>query len=374
MYKKAQRILSVALFLIGWSDPGSGQSLQQFYTQNRGTWNSTVFIGADDGDPEALLSRPGSMGIDSKGSMYILDSQECCIKKFDSKGGFIKSFSRKGKGPGELEMAVRMVITGPDQIVVYDLGNRRFTVFDSEGQYVSSTAITDFVWNFCISPKGAYYIELHEWDWNGKKGGTLYTIVQLGKDFKSHSVVDSVRIKDNTFTQTPVRSNMPVPFAPRPSWGVLSDDRVWVALAGDYVLRFFSPDLNLLKQVQHQGKPIAVTNEDQEAFFKSITFSTSDGGRAQGAPDHMRKGVEFPAYKPWFNYVISDNEDHLLFYTFAAKDGKAACDIFSSQGEFIAQREMPMFNGAGGSCFVHDAVYTLALENDAPVLRKFQLK
>ena len=239
MYKKAQRILSVALFLIGWSDPGSGQSLQQFYTQNRGTWNSTVFIGADDGDPEALLSRPGSMGIDSKGSMYILDSQECCIKKFDSKGGFIKSFSRKGKGPGELEMAVRMVITGPDQIVVYDLGNRRFTVFDSEGQYVSSTAITDFVWNFCISPKGAYYIELHEWDWNGKKGGTLYTIVQLGKDFKSHSVVDSVRIKDNTFTQTPVRSNMPVPFAPRPSWGVLSDDRVWVALAGDYVLRFF---------------------------------------------------------------------------------------------------------------------------------------
>ena len=71
-----------------------------------------------------------------KGSYYICDAEECCVKVFSANGQFIRKIGRKGQGPGELGTTFKLDIDEESGLIYCaDAGNSRIDVFESSGDF-----------------------------------------------------------------------------------------------------------------------------------------------------------------------------------------------------------------------------------------------
>jgi len=347
----------------------SGQSLAPIYQKGSATLVADLTIGGDTEDENYLLSGPSRVCLDSKGNIFILDSKESHIKKFNATGKYIKTFSGPGNGPGEIQTCFQMAIDPTDKLVTYDLGNRRFSFFDSDGNFLNSIRFNEIVRDFKIGSEGKFYIETHTWDFSGKKG-TLIKINQASRDLTEMVVVDSARIKNNTYITEPVRTNVPVPFAPRFAWGIAPSGNIVTAFAGDYTIKIFAPDLKLLRTIKHKGKQLKVTDEDKENHFAGMV-SSGGGQQSRGAPDFIRKATEFPKFKPYFLGMLIDPEGNILIHTFESEKEKVVYDVFDAKGNFIKQGKFPFL---GASTFKKGFIYQVkGGEDEFPVVVRYRL-
>ena len=99
------------------------------------------------------LDFPGIAGIqaDDNGNVYILDSKECLVKVFDARGNPIRSFGRKGKGPGEFENLLGMSLSG-QVLSVFDMGAANISRFSLEGRPIGDIDLKAFVGPYASIP------------------------------------------------------------------------------------------------------------------------------------------------------------------------------------------------------------------------------
>ncbi len=350
----------------------SAQSFLPFYQNGSGNLKLDYIVGGDTEDEDYMLVRPSKIEVDSKGNLFVLDSQESCIKKFDSKGKHLVTFGREGKGPGEISKSYQMVIDPNDNIVIYELGNRRFSYFDNNGNYIKSILFSKIVWNFKIGPNGKNYVEEKERDRSGKKSGTLIKILQYSPDLKNKIVVDSIRIIDYISISEPARVNVPVPFSPRLLWEISPTGNVVIAYSKDYTIKIFSDELELLKKFQHEGIKIKVTSEDKKLYFDDIVIAT-EGQTEKGAPDFIRDATKFPNYKPYFTNIKIDDEGYILVKVNDPNSDVRHYDVFNSDGEFVNRFKLPVFGY--NSLFKAGAVYGIKRSDDEfPFVGRYSLK
>lgn len=76
--------------------------------------------------------------------VYVLDNSAPHVRVFGTDGRLIRSFSRKGQGPGELQLPILVSPRARGELEVYDLNQRRFTRFDSTGTVLGTRQIRGF--------------------------------------------------------------------------------------------------------------------------------------------------------------------------------------------------------------------------------------
>ncbi|MCH8832889.1 MAG: 6-bladed beta-propeller [Thaumarchaeota archaeon] len=96
--------------------------------------------------PELLLTIDGSqtnfqkiqdIGFDSEKNLYVVDSSNSKIHKFNSNGNFLLSWGAFGSGEGQLNNPSGIFINS-DTIHVIDKGNSRIVTFDKDGNFKKS--------------------------------------------------------------------------------------------------------------------------------------------------------------------------------------------------------------------------------------------
>ena len=61
---------------------------------------------------------------------------ESLVLKFDRDGNFIKTWGKKGKGPGEFDLPHSLVFDAQGLLYIADRNNARIQVFDADGNYI----------------------------------------------------------------------------------------------------------------------------------------------------------------------------------------------------------------------------------------------
>ncbi len=82
--------------------------------------------------PESMLFRPGTIQRGDDGCFYVLDGGDCRIVVFDTDGRYLRSFGRKGDGPGEFRSLNLLRFTG-DVMTIFDFSLRRTTCIRTDG-------------------------------------------------------------------------------------------------------------------------------------------------------------------------------------------------------------------------------------------------
>ncbi|PID26975.1 MAG: hypothetical protein CR982_07295 [Candidatus Cloacimonadota bacterium] len=81
------------------------------------------------------LTYPAFFDVDSFGNIYFIDFKDFKVKKYNSKGIFIKEFGGRGTGPGEFTKVSSFFISN-DSIYINNNYNRTVTLFTVNGKFV----------------------------------------------------------------------------------------------------------------------------------------------------------------------------------------------------------------------------------------------
>ena len=107
-----------------------------------GTWGKTPKISIEfiktvgdieSEDENILFYMPSDIAFDSQGNMYILDTGNHRIQKFNPDGKFLASIGRKGQGPAEFQYPLSLDINSEGYLYVADSGNQRIQVLKPDG-------------------------------------------------------------------------------------------------------------------------------------------------------------------------------------------------------------------------------------------------
>lgn len=97
--------------------------------------HAATLSGAGTGDGQ--LVGPGGMTVDPSGNLYVADTGNERIQKFDKEGNFITKWGLQGSGPGEMNWPSDVSVAPDGSVYVTDTTNHRVQRWTSEGVFIS---------------------------------------------------------------------------------------------------------------------------------------------------------------------------------------------------------------------------------------------
>lgn len=93
-------------------------------------------------DENYMFNFPISVAVDKDDNVFVLDSKESCIKKFNADGKYLTRFGRAGQGPGELEYPMTIDCRGV-RLLVTSMASY-FHFFDLGGKYIERIRLPQY--------------------------------------------------------------------------------------------------------------------------------------------------------------------------------------------------------------------------------------
>jgi sugar lactone lactonase YvrE len=94
-------------------------------------------------DEHVLFYMPSDVAIDNEGNVFVLDSGNHRIQKFDPNGNFLASFGRQGQGPGEFQYPQSIDLDPDGNLYVSDSGNQKIQIIKSDGSLAKEIKMTE---------------------------------------------------------------------------------------------------------------------------------------------------------------------------------------------------------------------------------------
>lgn len=85
-------------------------------------------------DDNILFYMPTAMAFDAEGHIYVLDSGNHRIQKFDANGKFVATIGNQGQGPGEFQYPQSIDVDSDGMLYISESMNRRIQILTPEGE------------------------------------------------------------------------------------------------------------------------------------------------------------------------------------------------------------------------------------------------
>jgi DNA-binding beta-propeller fold protein YncE len=100
------------------------------------------FLDVGKREPEPLeLFGPRALALDAESNVWVTDTGNKRILKFDSDGNFLAQYGGAGSGPGQFEEPVGIAITTSGEVLIADTWNRRIQRFSPDFQYLGEIPV-----------------------------------------------------------------------------------------------------------------------------------------------------------------------------------------------------------------------------------------
>ena len=276
-------------------------------------------------DAETETRIPEILGfeVDAAGEVFVLRwyvGEGDFVVKFDAGGRFLKSFGRKGQGPGELENPHHIALGRDDRLLISDLGRRLISEFDKDGAFVGTHPLGQAV-RAGAGPGDTWITQAVDQKIDMDKQQMTWSARLLDSMFKEIKELDSLKVLMS-------RSDFPFP-EPLLCWSA-SSDRAFVANeAHGYEIRIFGPDGRLERMIRKESAPVPISDEFKAKALKPL-------------PEPMWKAIHFPEYHTPYQSLAASDDGRLLVMTFEPGDrpGEFLFDVFDKDGALIGRKSL----------------------------------
>lgn len=145
----------------------SGRGQQVFKYTRDGELLMTLGTRGVSGEGPDMFNGPTDVAVAPNGDVFVADGHvNARIVKFSKDGTFIKTWGKKGAGPGEFNVPHTIFFDSQGRLFVGDRSNHRIQIFDQNGTFVDQ-------WTQFGSPSGIFITPddtLYVVDYDDKKG------------------------------------------------------------------------------------------------------------------------------------------------------------------------------------------------------------
>ena len=286
-----------------------------------------LVIGRESGDENYMFSELRSVGVDREDNIYALDMKEIKVRVFDKTGRHLRTFGKKGKGPGEIDRPMRMEMTQAGQLVIEDFGSGKFVFFALDGTVAKEIPLGkyQFLLRFKMNDRGEIYADTRTYG----ETGFVAEIIKFSPDFKPLATLASFEWK------RPASDRVVRPFSP--------SFLLQLTAKGDLVLAMGDTDKYEFSVMNADGAPI-------RRIVKDYTPARVAGPAKKRLLDESGElppgyTIDLPGEFPAFYYFIIDDRDRLFVRTYEYEEKADGpwmfYDVFDTAGRCLARFSLP---------------------------------
>lgn len=279
-------------------------------------------IGLETEDANYVFSSLQHTQVDEQEYIYAADWKETLIKVYDKNGKHVRSFGRKGQGPGEIGLPFYMGIFQGNKIVVNDQANAKFIIYSRKGELLKEIPTGKYrsVTRFKVDSEGCIYAISRTFD-------QTKTIFELKKFSPAFDPLETFASFEVMRTPQVVQAFSPPYFVQ-----ITRDENIVWLDPLKYELTLMNREGKALRRIIKDWDPVKIT----EAHEKRLVQQTwGDRG--------IRPGVKFevPKHFPPVRSFYVDDEDRIYVRTYdyinKGEDQLDRYDVFDPEGRYIAK-------------------------------------
>jgi hypothetical protein len=249
-------------------------------------------------DQEGLLHRPVALVTDAAGDYFVLDHGDRRIAVFDARGRYLRSFGRRGAGPGEFE-SMELVLFDDPWLVIWDAHQRRTTRYRTDGTLQDVTRHpVDSRARFLPLDDGGYLLWQTSIEERDGVAWARAEVLVLGDDSTEIARIETARTPTEQsetrvhplgFTE---RISSPMVYAGMPSI-LLAPPKGLIACEGELPeVRWYDFSGNLLQTARIEGPPRPVTSAVRQAHTRWLQQQIDEMAARMGRPStRVEEGV-----------------------------------------------------------------------------------
>jgi hypothetical protein len=297
-------------------------------------------LGKED-DNNYLFYQVRGIALDKQENIYVLDSGNFRVQKFDKEGRYLQTIGRKGQGPGEFEKPARIFLDNQGNLYVADGKGRRgnsrlIKIFNAQGKFVKSIHLENSISDFYVDSGGNILANVTQ----GVEGGTKSIFVIMSpegkiiKNIAEFSDVKEVRRKSGEMKASFRVHHL---YTPRLMISRINEKIFSYAYSSDYQIFVIDNDGNLRSSIQKKENFHSISQKEKKRIIEKIGESISRGG-TEWPEGVLEKACSFPSMRPFFSRIIVDDMQRLYLWRVKSvldKSEKQEFDVFSKEGYFL---------------------------------------
>ncbi len=263
--------------------------------------------------------------VDSEGSVYFFETNRDgdVIFKFDREGTLVRSFGRRGQGPGEVQYAVWTGIDSGDNLIISDNGNRKVLGFTKDGQLVWETRFPTDVGLVYPLENGNFFGLWQKYPATAANSMYLWAFSLYGSAFDEIRLLDTQNVYD--FNTIGTRGIVSRPFFKLKKGNghlyIASEERGYEILMVDLVGR-------VVRKIRKEFTPVSVADETIADRTKRF--------------EPMGEKPWFPKHWPPISDFFLDDDGRIYVKTFeqGPSPGEYLYDLFNPEGVFVSRKAL----------------------------------
>ena len=276
----------------------------------------------NDNDENYLFYKVRDIEVDKAGYIYVLDSGNYRVQKFDPKGMYVKTIGRKGQGPGEFERPVHLILNHESgHLYVNDF--IKIEVFDNEGDYQNRVSLTSPSTNLVIHEKEECYwtnlpvFQRANFDFMKYAFSKINFQGEVLQEHETYSMGNHIK-KRNDGLYVAIFSG----YEHKIHFAELDSNSLVYGYSGEYKLHV----------IDIKGDTVFDIKKDEQIR----QFSAEEKEEYKDAP--------LPDFKPFFHNIVTDDEGRIYVQRSIRKISRnypREFDVYSKEGYFIYSTILP---------------------------------
>ena len=309
---------------------------------------------AEDEVGDFIFSEIRTIEVDDEGNIYVADSKEVCVKVFDKNGKHIRTFGKKGQGPGEIQFFTRVHMFAGKEIMIYDGGNNRLSFYSLDGEFLREISTGKYRFARAIPDS---------------KGNIIGQVMIIGAKIvheikKFNPELNPIlEIATIEVARSPRVFN---PVSPVISVRLMKNDHIAWGNSLKYEIFIVNPEGKTIRKIVKDYMPVRISEAEKKKM-------TKDALGDRGIPPGWK--LEFPKNYHPFYYFICDDEDRIYAQTYEKdKKGDIYFDVFDTEGRYIIRFSLP--EGEYPYIIKKNKMYTYIRETEEgfPIVKRYDMK
>ena len=293
-------------------------------------------------DENYLFYKIRDIQVDKEGNIYVSDSGNHRVQKFDKNGKYLLTIGKKGQGPGEFKLPTYIQIDENAGNIYVNNESRKIIIFDKEGKYIDKDIIfeeglNDFYLDSTMNVWGKFF-------WPG-----YHSLKKVNPSGEVEKKLTEVPFSFNRITLKKSKiGNMGYGLSLFITHGYEYD--VFLSEIDGNTFIYGNSEQYELNIVDNEGNILFVVQKDEP--YNNFTGKEKDKAEYDVKKEIASKGylspnisLKFPEYMPFYYSLFTDCKGRVYVQKTPGerkKRGIRVCDIFSKDGYYLCSATIPI--------------------------------